>query len=137
MYNKETCTGGLFAEHINIFSEIKTRAAVCLLGVRMKMTCNRYIREYYEHEGILLEKTKIQRNTCTGQRALAKLMTNSMWDKFAQRDNFPQLQYIRQPEEFLHFLRSEHHWAVLFKALFRDEAPTVIPFLKCFYKFFF
>ncbi|XP_070548904.1 uncharacterized protein [Ptychodera flava] len=68
---------------------------------------DRYIREYFDREGILLDKTKIHRNP--GQRALAKLMLNSMWGKFAQRNNFPRLQYIKEPAELFRLLTSEQH----------------------------
>ncbi|XP_070547621.1 uncharacterized protein [Ptychodera flava] len=68
---------------------------------------DRYIREYHEREGILLDKTKIHRNQ--GQQTLAKLMLNSMWGKFAQRNNFPQLQYIQEPAELFRLLTSEQH----------------------------
>ena len=37
----------------------------------------RYIDEYYEHEGIRLDPNKIEYNP--GLRSLAKLMLNSLW----------------------------------------------------------
>jgi hypothetical protein len=40
---------------------------------------DKYIEEYHEKEGILLEKEKIKKNP--GLRQLAKLMLNSFWGK--------------------------------------------------------
>jgi hypothetical protein len=43
----------------------------------------RYIRDYHEKEGILLDYNNIKNNP--GLRALAKLILNSFWGKFGQR----------------------------------------------------
>jgi len=57
-----------------------------------------YIREYEEHEGILLEYDKIKYNA--GLRALAKMMLNSMWGKFGQRLNKTQVVEFSDPQAF-------------------------------------
>ena len=61
-----------------------------------------YIREYYEHEGILLEYDKIGHNP--GLHALAKMMLNSMWGKFGQRLNKTQVKEFGNPRAFHRFL---------------------------------
>jgi hypothetical protein len=58
----------------------------------------RYIRDYHEKEGILLDYNNIKNNP--GLTALAKLMLNSFWGKFGQRSNMPQIKYISEPVEY-------------------------------------
>ena len=43
----------------------------------------KYIRNYYENEGILLRREMIKKNS--GLRAVAKLCLNSLWGRFAMR----------------------------------------------------
>ncbi|XP_070546210.1 uncharacterized protein [Ptychodera flava] len=107
VYNTESHTGGLFTDYINTFLKLKQESSGWPSWCQTEDDQDRYIREYYDREGILLDKTKIHRNP--GQRALAKLMLNSMWGKFAQRNNFPQLQYIKEPAELFRLLTSEQH----------------------------
>jgi hypothetical protein len=52
----------------------------------------RYIRDYHEKEGILLDYNNIKKNP--GLRTLAKLMLNSFWGKFGQRSNMPQIRTV-------------------------------------------
>ncbi|XP_070548560.1 uncharacterized protein [Ptychodera flava] len=106
-YNRESQTGWLFNDYINTFLKLKQESSGWPSWCQMEDDQDRYICEYHEREGILLDKTKINRNP--GQRALAKLMLNSMWGKFAQRNNFPQLQYIQEPAELFRLLTSEQH----------------------------
>jgi hypothetical protein len=52
----------------------------CGIGCQSENDKWRYIRDYHEKEGILLDYNNIQNNP--GLRALAKLMLNSFWGKF-------------------------------------------------------
>ena len=45
----------------------------------------RYVSEYERKEGIRLEAAKITRNP--ERKAVAKLMLNSLWEKFGQQTN--------------------------------------------------
>jgi hypothetical protein len=65
----------------------------------------RYIRDYHEKEGILLDYNNIKNNP--GLRALAKLMLNSFWGKFGQRSNMPQIKYISETAEYFDMLTSD------------------------------
>ena len=58
-----------------------------------------YIQRYYEKEGILLEKDKIAKNA--GMRSIAKLMLNSFWGKFGQRDNQIQTTVCKTNSDFI------------------------------------
>ena len=45
----------------------------------------KYIEEYYQNEGILLDKEKIEFNP--GKRAVAKIKANSQWGYLAMNNN--------------------------------------------------
>lgn len=53
----------------------------------------KYIREYRDHQGILLDTDKIKQNPA--KRQVSKLCLNSFWGKFAQRSNL-----VTEPKEF-------------------------------------
>ncbi|XP_052761746.1 uncharacterized protein LOC128204370 [Mya arenaria] len=74
-YDPETKQGGLFTEYVNTFLKIKQEASGWPDWCVNEETKQRYIKEYYEKGGILLEYCKIVKNP--GLRSLAKLMLNS------------------------------------------------------------
>lgn len=49
-----------------------------------------------------LDPAKIEKNA--GMRALAKLMLNSFWGKFGQRNNLTKKEYITDPEAFVNLM---------------------------------
>lgn len=63
----------------------------------------KYIQDYFEHERILLECSKIQKNNC--KRSVAKVCLNTLWGKFAQRDNLRKTVVIKSRDELLKYLR--------------------------------
>ena len=84
-YNQETGVGGLFAEYINTFLELKAEASEYPSWVRTPNDEDRYIELFRQSEGILLNKDSIKYNA---KRGLAKLCLNSMWEKFVKiREN--------------------------------------------------
>ena len=78
VWHYETRKSGLFAEYIDTFLKLKTEASGWPDDVITDMQKDAYIRDFYQHEGILLEKEKIIKNP--GLRSLAKLCLNSLWD---------------------------------------------------------
>ena len=56
-----------------------------------------YIERCEEIEGIRLEKEKVKPNP--GLKATAKLMLNSFWGKFGQRENLPQIEQCTNPDQ--------------------------------------
>ncbi|CAB4042145.1 DNA polymerase [Paramuricea clavata] len=64
-----------------------------------------YIDEYFDKEGIRLEPDKIEKNP--GLRALAKLMLNSFWGKFAQKPNMARVKLISDLSEYFDMLTSD------------------------------
>src|SRR6185295_12963769 len=57
-----------------------------------------FIKAYKEKEGIDLDPTKMEKNEAL--RSIAKLMLNSFWGKFGQRDNLTKTEYFVDPEAF-------------------------------------
>ena len=70
-------TDELFKEYVNTFLKIKQEASGYPKDCVMDEQKQRYIDEYYEHEGIRLDPEKIEYNP--GLRSLPKLMLNSLW----------------------------------------------------------
>lgn len=62
----------------------------------------RYMDEYYTHEGIRLDPSKIKKNA--GLRPLAKLMLVSFWENFSQKENQSKATIIREPQELFNLL---------------------------------
>jgi hypothetical protein len=86
---------GVFAEYVNTFLKLKQEASGWPKWCSTEEEKLRYIQNYKEKEGIDLEYDKIEHNP--GKRALAKLMLNSFWGKFGQRDNMTQVSYVKEP----------------------------------------
>ena len=70
-------TDELFKEYVNTFLKMKQEASGYPKECVTDEQKQRYIDEYYEHEGIRLDPNKIKYNP--GLRSLAKLMLNSLW----------------------------------------------------------
>lgn len=100
-YDPETQTGGLFASYINLFLKIKQEASGRPSWVKSDEDLRRYVEKYEQREGIKLDSSKVEHNA--GLRSLAKLLLNSFWGKFGQRQNQtkPSSYTIARPVNFL------------------------------------
>ena len=58
-----------------------------------------YIKEYYDHEGVLLTKDNIVHNE--SKRTVVKTILNSLWGKFAQADNTVTVSFINELYDLL------------------------------------
>ena len=135
----ETCEG-LFRDYVNTWLKIKQEASGWSPGVDTEAQRQKYIQDYFEHEGIQLEYDKIEKNP--GLRTLAKMMLNSMWGKFGQRLNKTQLQTFDDPQAFHRFLDTStldvRHVSVINDHLvevhyqYQDEDIPVSPNLNIF-----
>ena len=65
------------------------------------------MEDFERHKGIQLDPTKIAYNP--GRRSLAKLMLNSLWGKFGQRDNLMQVKTFFDPLPFQLYMDSDQH----------------------------
>lgn len=101
-YSKEQNIEGLFSQFINKFLKIKQEASGYNASANDNVSIDEYIESYSRVEGILLEKSKIKVNQ--GLRSLAKLMLNSFWGKFGQRENFTQTTITEDPSQLYEML---------------------------------
>ena len=77
-YDPETKTGGLFTGYVNMFLKIKQEASGFPKWCKTEDDVTKYLNDYYENEGIHLDRHKIVKNE--GLRSIAKLLLNSMWE---------------------------------------------------------
>ncbi|CAH0553368.1 unnamed protein product [Brassicogethes aeneus] len=101
-FNRKTKCGGLFSKYVDTFLKIKQECSGWPAWCTTETLKDEYIQAYFKHEGILLDKSKICNNP--GMRFIAKLMLNSFWGKFGQRENLMQTSIITDPLELFKFL---------------------------------
>ena len=70
----------MFKDYIDTFLKIKQEASGYPKDRVTEQQKQQYVNEYFEVEGIRLDRAKIEHNP--GLRALAKLMLNSFWGKY-------------------------------------------------------
>jgi hypothetical protein len=98
-YNRDTSDGSLFVEYINIFLDLKVTSGYPSC-VRTPADEELYIRQFFESEGIQLDRDSISYNAA--KRGLSKL--NSMWGKQTERSNRTQTKLISEPHKLYRFL---------------------------------
>lgn len=76
------CKKGLFKDYINTFLQIKQQAAGWG-DCKTEEEKDKYINDYKEKEGILLDRGKIEKNP--GLYRTSKFFLNSLWGKFGQK----------------------------------------------------
>lgn len=103
-YDQQTKSGGAFTDYVNTFLKMKQEASGWPKWCQTEDDRYKFIKEDHQREGIRLEYHNIASNP--GLRALAKLMLNSFWDKFGQRENMPKTTYITEPCEYFDMLTS-------------------------------
>ncbi|XP_060588537.1 uncharacterized protein LOC132743952 [Ruditapes philippinarum] len=104
-YDPHTKTGGLFTEYVNTFLKVKQEASGWPDWCKTETDRHKYIQEYFDKEGILLDYDKIEENP--GLRLLAKIILNSFWGKFGQRSNLTQTTFIDDPVQFIDMMTSD------------------------------
>ncbi|XP_055374404.1 uncharacterized protein LOC129607410 [Condylostylus longicornis] len=101
-YDKNMDVQGLFTNMMNKFIKIKQEAS----GWPSKCVTNNekenYVKDFFDKEDIQLEHEKVPNNP--GLRSFAKLMLNSFWGKFGQRENLQKTSIINQPRELYNLL---------------------------------
>lgn len=100
-YDPESQTGGLFASYINLFLKIKQEASGRPAWVQTDADLDRYVQMYEAREGIRLDPDKVTHNA--GLRSLAKLLLNSFWGKFGQRQNLTKTQFLHDSDAHVLF----------------------------------
>ena len=102
MYNPEIKEGGLFTGYINTFLKLKQQASGYPEEVVTDLQKEKYIADYYRHEGIKLDKRKIEKNA--GLRSLSKLALNSFYGKFGQRTNMKKTKFVTDIDVFYNMM---------------------------------
>ena len=102
VWDFEKSEGGLFADYVDAWLKIKTEASGWPTGCDTEEEKDDFIKRFEEIEGIRLEKEKVKPNP--GLKATAKLMLNSFWGKFGQRENLPQIQQCTNPNQLYKIL---------------------------------
>lgn len=135
-YDNSLKSEGLFTNMINDFVGMKQQASGWPNNCITEEDKQQYIKKYQEKENISLKYDHITKNT--GLRSLAKLMLNSFWGKFGQRDNQSRTSIIKTPEEFFTMLTNpcidtlhvqpinEDTIAVTWE--YKEEAATPLPY---------
>ena len=98
-YDRTEGVGGLFADFIDTFLKLKQESSGWPSWCMSEEDKLRYINDYQSHEKIRLDYANIVHNP--GRRALAKLILNSFWGKFGQRNNLKKTRYVYTQGEFL------------------------------------
>ncbi|KAJ8953532.1 hypothetical protein NQ317_000050 [Molorchus minor] len=96
-YDKAANISGVFTGMMNKFIKIKQEASGWPSTCVSQEQKDHYIADFLSREDVTLEFTEVVNNP--GLRSLAKLMLNSFWGKFAQRENLPQTKIVRSPGE--------------------------------------
>ena len=104
-YNEKDMKGGLFTEYINMFLKIKQEKSGWPEWVKTDQDRIQYVENYYKKEGIRLDPESIEVNP--GLRAVAKLMLNSFWGKFGQRQDLIKSKYFTNPAEYFKMLNDK------------------------------
>ena len=102
MYDPVTKQGGLFTQYINTFLKLKQEASGYPPHIKTEQEKDKYIQEYLDHEGILLDKESIVKNA--GLRSLSKLALNSFYGKFGQRTNMKKTVFIKDIKTLMNTL---------------------------------
>ena len=102
VWNFEKGEGGLFADYVDAWLKIKTEASGWPNNCTTEWEKQDFIERFEEKEGIRLEYGKVEKNP--GLKATAKLMLNSFWGKFGQRENLPQVEQCTSPDQLYKLL---------------------------------
>ena len=106
-YDPETKTGGLFTDYVNTFLQIKQENSGYPEWCKTDLDKDEYIKNYYEKEGIQLNKEKITKNE--GLRSISKLLLNSMWGRYCLNTNKTQHKALYNICDLYEFLLKEDY----------------------------
>lgn len=97
-YDKEKGSEGMFTQMMNKFVKIKQEASGWPKSCVTEEEKKGYIEKFLEREDIQLDYDNMGENL--GLRSLAKLLLNSFWGKFGQRENLPKTAVVRHALDF-------------------------------------
>ncbi|XP_055388262.1 uncharacterized protein LOC129616653 [Condylostylus longicornis] len=103
-YDSISKTGGLFTDYMNYFIKYKTEGSGYPTGIQTKSEQDAYIKNFFENEGVMLDKSKIALNPSL--RNLAKLKLNSFWGKLIQRNDRHSTTVVQTITQFHNLIHS-------------------------------
>jgi hypothetical protein len=101
-YKYDTGDGGLFVEYINTFLKLKAESSGYPSWVQTPADKELYIRQFFESEGIQVDREPIRYNAA--KRGLSKPCLKSKWRKLTERRNRAPTKLISEPHELYRFL---------------------------------
>ncbi|KAF7646307.1 hypothetical protein LDENG_00190100 [Lucifuga dentata] len=122
VWHFEKCSSSFFIEYIHTFLKGKQEASGYPSEAIDQESREKYIRDYLAHQGIQLDANKIVPNAA--RRQVSKLCLNSLWGKFAQRNNLNQTDLVSDPKLFFNFLFSGRYKVKYFTFL-NDETAMI------------
>ena len=107
VWHWDQTTSEIFKAYINFGIKGKQEASGYPNGCVTDEQKDAYIKAYFEKEGVLLDKTKIEFNP--GLRCIFKLMLNSLWGFFAKNPNKMKHKFINQPSEWFSMVNNNQY----------------------------
>ncbi|CAB3976760.1 DNA polymerase [Paramuricea clavata] len=95
----------IFDQYVNTFIKLKQESSgvpkKCLdqNGSVVKEKLQKYIDDYMEHEGVVLDASKMSYNV--GQRTVMKALLNSLWGKLAQNEDVTVVSFLEDMDALL------------------------------------
>ena len=124
---------GLFSEYVNTWLKIKTEASGWPAKYKTEEEKRSFIEQFEAKEGIPLNYDSIKKNP--GLKATAKLMLNSFWGKFGQRENLPQVTQCTTPQELYNITEDDTNVVQelrfcsedILEVVYRNKEEAVVP----------
>lgn len=104
-YDRNSGERGLFADYVDNFLKIKQESSGWPEDCDTEESKDQYLQKYFENEGITLDRRNISENK--GLRSLSKLMLNSLWGKFIQRENLKKITICSSQAELISFVSNK------------------------------
>jgi len=98
VWHFEQKQSGLFKGYVNTWLKIKQEASGWPRWCDTEDKKTEYLEEYKRVQGIELDRSKVEKNP--GRKATAKMMLNSFWGKFGERQNKPCTVQVQSPHDF-------------------------------------
>jgi hypothetical protein len=108
----------LFAAYVNCFLKLKVEKSGWPSWVKTDADRDQFIHDFERQEGIQLDPAEIEKNEAL--RSIAKLLLNSFWGKFAQRDNMTQCEYFTDPAEYFRCVFDQENEVLSIKLVSED-----------------
>lgn len=104
-YDANLKSGGLFTGYVNAFLKLKQEAAGFPRWVKTEEDKQKYVDDFFRHEGIQLDICNIKENH--GLKAVSKLMLNSQWGRYAMQTHKTQSKFVTSIHELTSFFQND------------------------------